>query len=123
MLFQSKHIRGVGRGKEIGFPTMNLFVPRDLELESGIYAVWVMVDEKPYKGALHYGPIPTFNQKENTMEVHLLEVTDDNFPDTENAKIEIDIVKKLREIKNFIDPADLTEQIAIDIERVNILLK
>ncbi len=123
MVFQSKHISGIGRGKEIGFPTMNLAVVEDIILEDGIYAAWIMINDKPYKGALHYGPIPTFNQKDNTMEVHLIDVTDEDFPETKDVKIEIDIVQKLRDIKRFLDPADLTEQIARDVDYVSALLK
>jgi riboflavin kinase/FMN adenylyltransferase len=123
MLFKVKHIHGMGRGKEIGFPTMNLTVPENFHIEQGIYAAWVLINDKPYKGALHYGAIPTFNQKEATMEVHLLDVTDENMPETENAQIEIDIVERLRDIKRFLDPADLTIQIARDVERVRLILK
>ncbi len=123
MVLHTKHIRGVGRGKEIGFPTANLSFDRDIILEDGIYAVWVVINNKTYKGALHYGPIPTFNQKEKTMEVHLLDITDETFPYTEGADIEIDIVEHIRDIKNFIDPADLTEQIARDVEKVQMILK
>ncbi len=122
MVFQSSHIRGIGRGTEIGFPTINLTVPKDLLLEDGIYATWVVINGKTYKGALHYGPIPTFNQKNKTMEVHLIDITNDTFPATDGKIIEIDIVERIRDIKRFLESEDLTEAIARDVEKVKTIL-
>jgi riboflavin kinase/FMN adenylyltransferase len=123
MLINSHHIKGIGRGKEIGFPTLNLFVPEDILLEDGIYSSWVIINGISYKGALHFGSIPTFNQKEKSMEVHLIDITDDNFPDTNDKIIEIDVVDKLRDIKRFIESEDLTEQIAQDVAKIKSMLK
>lgn len=122
MLFQSKQIRGEGRGHKIGFPTINLIVPNDLVLDQGIYACWVVIEDITYKGALHYGVIPTFNQKEKTMEVHLLDITDQNVPKTENLNIEIDIVEKLRDIKKFESAEELAMQIDLDVKKVSYIL-
>lgn len=123
MIVHSKQIKGQGRGHMIGFPTINLALPEDLVLDFGIYAAWVVVDGKTYKGALHYGAVPTFDQKEKTMEVHLLDITDDTAPDTFDNVIEIDIVEHLRDVKNFTDIEDLMNQIARDIEQVRLILK
>lgn len=123
MLIHSHHIKGIGRGKEIGFPTLNLSIPENILIDEGVYSSWVVIDGKTYKGALHYGSVPTFNQDEKTMEVFLIDITDENFPDTKNKIIEIDIVDKIRDIKRFLDSADLTEQIALDVEKIKIMLK
>lgn len=123
MIFQTKHVKGIGRGKHLGFPTINLSIPEDIFLDDGIYAAWIDINGKPYKGALHFGPIPTFDEKEKMLEVYLLDVTDDNFPNTEGAIIEVDIVERLRDIKRFLDPALLSEAIARDVENVNKILK
>ncbi len=123
MLFNSSHIKGIGRGKTIGFPTLNLSIPKDFVLDDGIYAAWIVIDNKTYKGALHYGPIPTFNDKEKTMEVHLIDVTDETFPDTDNNNIEVDIVDRLRDIKRFIETDDLIDQIHSDVEKIKRMLQ
>ncbi len=123
MLIKSHHIKGIGRGKEIGFPTLNLFVPEDILLDDGIYSSWVIIDGASYKGALHFGSVPTFNQKEKSMEVYLIDITDDNFPDTKGKIIEIDVVDRLRDIKRFIESEDLTEQIAQDVAKIKSMLK
>jgi riboflavin kinase/FMN adenylyltransferase len=118
MLFLTKQIRGSGRGHEIGFPTINLVIPNDLDILDGIYAVWIFVDGLKYKGALHYGPIPTFREDEKTMEVHLIGFTDGNIPKTEGKDIGIDFVSKIRDVWSFNGKDDLGEQIKIDIKDV-----
>lgn len=123
MLFNSSHIQGIGRGKGIGFPTLNLSIPKDLILDDGIYSAWIVIGNKTYKGALHYGPIPTFNDKNKTMEVHLIDVTDETFPDTEDKVIEVDIVDRIRDIKRFIETDDLSDQINSDVEKIRKMLK
>ena len=123
MVLQAKHIKGKGRGVTLGFPTINLDFPDDIILDDGIYAAWVVVGDKTYKGALHFGPVPTFDQLEKSMEVYLLDVTDETVPDTNDVLIEIDIVKRLRDVKDFAETDDLIAQIADDVEKVNTILK
>ena len=123
MIILSRQIKGEGRGHKIGFPTINLSVAPDLVLEDGIYAVWVVVNDITYKGALHYGPIPTFGQKEKTMEVYLLDVIDDNAPDTEDVDIEVDVVSRLRDVYKFIGAEELALQIDLDVKNVRLILK
>ena len=123
MIILSRQIKGEGRGHKIGFPTINLSVAPDLVLEDGIYAVWVVVNDVTYKGALHYGPIPTFSQKDKTMEVHLLDVTDSNAPDTEGAEIEVDVVSFLRGVRTFSSAEELALHIDLDVKNVRLILK
>ncbi|MFA7191985.1 MAG: riboflavin kinase [Candidatus Paceibacterota bacterium] len=123
MVFQSRHIKGIGRGKNLGFPTINLTIPEEIMLEEGIYAAWVDIGGRAYKGALHFGPVPTFGEKESQLEVYLIDVTDDNFPNTDGLDIEVDIVEYIRDIQMFDETVDLVEQIARDVEKVNRILK
>lgn len=69
MIFKTQQIKGQGRGHQIGFPTINLEIPSDLVLDEGVYASWVTINDVPYKGALHYGAIPTFDQEDRSIEV------------------------------------------------------
>lgn len=123
MLFHSHQIKGIGRGKQIGCPTINLEIPKDFGLDAGVYSSWVVINDKTYKGALHYGPIPTFNQPHSTMEVHLIDITDDNFPKINGQQIEIDIVEKIRDILTFSDSDELIEHIGKDIKKIKSMLK
>ena len=123
MIILSRQIKGEGRGHKVGFPTINLAVSPDLVLEDDIYAVWVVINDVTYKGALHYGPIPTFGQKDKTMEVHLLDVTDSNAPDTEGVEIEVDVVSLLRGVRTFSSAEELALQIDLDVKNVRLILK
>ena len=123
MIFHTKQVKGQGRGHAIGFPTINLIIPTNFEMDYGIYAVWVVINDITFKGALHYGPVPTFNQTTPSMEVYLLDVTDDTVPNTEDVEIEIDTVQYLRLVKTFDDVEDLMNQIAEDVQMVSSILK
>ena len=67
-------ISGRGRGKGLGFPTLNLHIPPSFSVgfSPGIYAAWVKVKKEIYKGALYFGKSPTFGDDELTLEVHLI---------------------------------------------------
>jgi riboflavin kinase/FMN adenylyltransferase len=123
MLVSSKQIKGKGRGHTIGFPTINLIVPEDFPIEEGIYASWITIDGIKYKGALHYGSIPTFDQPERTLEVYLLDIDDATVPETEGKEIGIDIAEKIRDVKKFDTADDLSLQIARDVDDVKSILE
>ena len=46
MQFESTHISGKGRGKPMGFPTINLKIPENFKLKNGVYAVKVSIEKK-----------------------------------------------------------------------------
>lgn len=115
MKFKSTQIRGKGRGKSLGFPTINLEIPKDLELLDGIYAVRVFFDGTSFVGALHSGPIPTFNENEKTLEVFLIDVEPKNLPE-QISELEIEIIKYLRPVLNFENQEELASQIGKDVE-------
>lgn len=122
MIFKTQQIKGQGRGHQIGFPTINLEIPSDLVLDEGVYASWVTINDVPYKGALHYGAIPTFDQEDRSIEVFLLDETDETIPETHGVVIEVDIVEYIREVKKFSDSFILSDQIAKDVSRVRSIL-
>lgn len=118
--FKSKQVRGAGRGHRIGFPTINLFVPGDFDMEDGIYAVRVKILNSNYIGALHYGPIPTFDEVNKTTEVYLLDVDDASIPNVADNEVEIEVVKFLRKIKKFEGITDLAKQIKLDVHNTRL---
>ncbi len=115
-----KVITGQGRGQKIlGYPTLNLTIPKDFNYKLGIYAGWVYIEKTPYKGAFHYGPIPTFNSHQNSLEVFILNT---DIP-TPPPNVEIELVKYLRPIKAFETPQQLTDQITLDVAQTNSILR
>ena len=114
--FQSRQVKGKGRGKLLGFPTINLEIPHDFKLISGIYAVKVFIKGQEFIGALHFGPVPTFNEIQDTLEVFIIDIGPDQLPETENLDIEIETIKYLRPVKNYQNQDDLIKQIGKDVE-------
>lgn len=121
MRYTTQVIKGKGRGKGIGFPTFNLQIPSNLLLKSGIYACWVWIEDVKYRGAMHYGPIPTFNETTLSLEIFVLDFqpNDANDPTT---LISFTPVKYLRPIKTFSLSQALTRQISLDVSRVKKIL-
>ena len=120
MNYKSKQIKGKGRGKLLGSPTINLEIPSNFTIQEGIYAVYVWIKYKKYKGALHFGPVPVFNETNKSLEVFLIDAI--KVPDTSKEEITFEIVKKIRDIQMFQSPEILSKQIADDVKRIQKLL-
>lgn len=109
---------GHGRGKTLGFPTLNLEIPSDLHAEPGIYAGWVMVDHQSYPAAFHYGPIPTFGENGLALEAYLIDVTLKEKP----PEVSFELAEYIRPVKTFSNAEELSEQIARDVAQVRLVL-
>ena len=112
--YRAKVIRGAGRGKGLGFPTLNLAIPAKFEPEHGVYAGAVSWDGNQYWGAFHYGPIPTFENESPSLEVYVLDAEVNDPP----KEITFQLTKYLRPIIKFETPEALAEQIQKDTELV-----
>jgi riboflavin kinase/FMN adenylyltransferase len=92
-------VHGAGRGREIGYRTINLAVAdrRKLLPPEGVYAVWAEWANGAGGGMMHLGPRPTFGETERSLEVHLLDVVKDLY----GAKVKVSWVKRLRDVMKF----------------------
>lgn len=116
--------KGFGRGKKLGFPTLNLDLANvavctersgvrlKTKLKFGVYAAKVKIGADEFKGVLHYGPRPTFNEKDAALEVYCIGLDRELY----GTRIEIDIKKRLRGIKKFKTQEELKEQIKNDLK-------
>lgn len=120
MRFKSTQVKGKGRGKILGFPTINLEIPKDLDLEDGIYAVKVFIGGGEFIGAMHYGPIPVFLEDDKTLEFFLIDTKDSDIPDS--REFEVEIVKLLRPIMSFPDKEGLIKQMSKDVDATRAIL-
>lgn len=120
MRFNSHQIKGKGRGKLLGFPTINLEIPKKFNLKEGIYAVKVLLEGKDYAGAMHFGPIPTFKENEKTLEVFLIDTADSDIPTSETFDVET--IQYLRPVLSFLNPEDLSKQISEDVITIRKIL-
>ncbi|KAJ0396256.1 hypothetical protein ATCC90586_006406 [Pythium insidiosum] len=114
----AKVVEGFGRGgKQLGCPTANL-CREELgskldELPTGIYCGWATVDGKgPYKAVASIGWNPYFQNKEKTVEPHLLHKFDEDFY---GARLKFVICGYLRPEMNFPSLEALIDAIQNDI--------
>ena len=121
--FIAKHIQGKGRGKFLGYPTINLAIPSDFELDDGIYAVWVTIETTRFRGAMHWGPIPTFDSPEHSLEIFVLGAEDGVLDHADLSFVSVEIVKKLRDVIKFPSVDTLTIQMEKDVRLVRKLLQ
>lgn len=106
-------IKGKGRGKLLGFPTANLYVPKEKLIPAqGVYAVWAFLNGTKYQGALNIGFNPTFDEKNLSIEVHLLNYNSNQ--ELYNKKIELHFVERIRAEKKFTSVEELKAQIQKD---------
>lgn len=118
MWYSCQVIKGAGRGKTIGFPTLNLTLPKGFDYQLGIYAGWVRFKQQTFKGAFHFGPVLTFGQQVPTLEVFVLDQTINTTP----KKVEVQLAKFIRPPKKFNDVPTLTAQIKKDVQEISLIL-
>jgi riboflavin kinase / FMN adenylyltransferase len=113
--YKARVVPGAGRGKKIGFPTLNLEIPEDFDYDHGIYEGWVVMGDKRHKGAFHYGPIPSFDNKNTSLEVFVLDIDLKESPEF----VVFSLVKFIRKIRKFASTEELAQQIKEDIKKIN----
>jgi riboflavin kinase / FMN adenylyltransferase len=118
----------------LGSPTLNLDLSDiSKELDDGVYAVRVVVDDEKFRGVMHYGERPTLGLG-RSCEVHILEKNQQspkpNHQTNPKSQIPnpksliVTVAKKLRDVREFADEEELKRQIAEDIHCAkNILLR
>ncbi|GAJ03924.1 unnamed protein product, partial [marine sediment metagenome] len=111
--------KGTGRGLELGFPTANLDIdPQQALPTEGVYATLAYIDDKAYKSMTNIGKRPTFGDTERAVEVHILDYHNDLF----GRDLKIDIIKRLRDEKQFDTAQQLGKQITEDIKQGRAIL-
>ena len=124
MLGRHYQIRGLvvkGRdrgGKLLGIPTANINLQDELCPKTGIYAVTVEYNQRLYKGVANIGYSPTFDDHQFTVEVHLLNFSENIY----GQKIRVNFIQRIRNEKKFVGIADLKEQIHQDIKTAHKIL-
>jgi riboflavin kinase/FMN adenylyltransferase len=105
-------VAGAKRGRTIGFPTANLADVPTVLPGNGVYAIWAVVDDKPWPAAANVGPNPTFGEGARKVEVHLIGFAGDLY----GKPMAAEFVAKLRDTRPFAGPAELAEQLRLDVE-------
>jgi riboflavin kinase/FMN adenylyltransferase len=105
-IISGKAIKGKEKGKKLGFPTVNIGLNK--KIESGVYAGSVRVGDKDYKAGIFVSP------DGKLLEAHIIGFSGDLY----GENVEVEINRKLREIKKFENDEELKAQIKRDIENI-----
>ncbi len=109
-----KVVEGDKKGREIGFPTLNLKPDDDICLKKGVYAGYVCFKGICQKAVINYGNRPTVDGEKTFMEAHIIE--DYKINPKVNDYIKVIFKHYLREEKKYNSIEDLKNQIKLDIE-------
>jgi|OpeIllAssembly_1097287.scaffolds.fasta_scaffold75193_3 riboflavin kinase/FMN adenylyltransferase len=105
-------------GKLLGFPTANLKLEDELIPKTGIYAVTVETHGSLLQGVANIGYSPTFDDRQFTVEVHILDFKDFIY----GQRIRVNFIKRIRDEIKFSSLSALKDQIAKDVETARRLL-
>jgi FAD synthase len=98
-------------------------VPSELpvSLPDGIYAAKVTINTETYGGALFYGPIPVFGEKEKSLEVYLV---DSGYISVNPGElITVDVIKFIRDVQDFSSAQLMVFQMEKDVTAVRAILE
>ncbi len=110
--FTAGVVRGAGRGKTLGTPTINLSPEALADIGTeGIYAVWAIFGGDRVPAVMHAGARPVFDDTPS-VEVHLLS----SVPETVPTELTVEVVEYLRPIRDFPSVGELQAQIRRDID-------
>lgn len=110
--------RGAGRGKGLGFPTVNLLLEPGQDIAHGIYALRVEHKGRRYHAAGYVGSRPTFGGGQPVLEAYLFDFAGDLY----GEEIEVEFVEKLRGDATFANGEELAAQMQHDCARVSVIL-
>ena len=105
-IISGKVIRGKSKGKELGFPTVNIELTD--KIDSGVYAGSVKIGDKDYKAGVFV------NNEGTLLEAHIIGFSGDLY----GKEIEVEIGKKIREVIKFESDEELKKQIGKDINKI-----
>jgi len=108
-------IKGKGIGKQLGYPTANLYIAEDYKLipKNGAYVVNISIADKTIYGMMNIGYNPTVNGTEKSIESHFFDFDADLY----DQKIQINILVRLRDEHKFESIEALKAQLAKDKEK------
>ncbi len=105
-------VHGAGRGRSLGFATANLELDLDKCLPpEGVYAVLAEIDGEWHEAMANLGPRPTFEETGGRLEAHFLDWSGEPLY---GALVGIEFVRRLRPVKRFDGPEELSAQLGRD---------
>jgi len=104
--------KGKGLGRQIEFPTANLYIEEQYKLvpKNGVYTVKSFIHNKTVYGMMNIGINPTVGGTEKSIEVHFFDFNEDLY----GKKIQLNLLKRQRDEKRFDSVEALKEQLFKD---------
>jgi len=96
----------------MNFPTVNIDIKEDYKLipKKGVYIVKAIFDGRSNFGIMNIGFRPTVGGSGQTIEIHLLDFNGDLY----GKKMQVEVLKRLRDEKKFESVEELAQQISKD---------
>ena len=115
-------IKGFQRGRNLGFPTINVELRNTMVPKHGIYAVLIRIlspeDERTLRGAASIGSRPTYGDYEPNIEVFIFDFDENLY----GEHVSISLVKFIRPELKFSSEKELIVQMKADCETIENLL-
>jgi riboflavin kinase/FMN adenylyltransferase len=114
-------VRGEGRGRDLGFPTANLELHKEVVPPDGVYACWVRTDARVLPAVASVGRRSTFGVDTGgpaVVEVHVPGLGEDLY----GQHLEVQFVELLRPQRRFPTARDLAGQIERDVRQAQEVL-
>ena len=112
--FESEVVQGKQLGRELGFPTMNQYLPEQMvKLRAGVYASVLTLEGKAYRALTNIGNNPTLGTDGFRSESYVFEYSGNAYGKT--ARVEL--LQFIREEQKFDTVQALKAQVSADIER------
>lgn len=105
-------IKGDGRGRTIGFPTINLKSDSPLIPKRGVYISMVEIDGKNFSAVTNIGYNPTFDGQGLTIETYILDFSQDLY----GREIVLYFLNRIRDEVKFSSVDELKGRIWKDVE-------
>ena len=105
-------VHGEKRGKDIHFPTANIFIKQKFKIipANGVYAVIVKHEDNLYNGMLNIGNRPTFVNSSFSIEVNIFDFTKEIY----NDWVQVIFKDRIRDELRFDSAGELKDQLAND---------
>jgi len=109
----SKVVSGDSRGRLLGFPTANLDISNYVKPPYGVYFCKAKVEGKTSYTLANFGIRPTFDGKKEVLEAFLM---DYQGPELYRKRMDLALLKQIREERHFDSSQALKNQIESDIK-------
>ncbi len=107
---------GNKKGRELGFPTINIPLCEYIRPAYGVYAVKIYIENRPgwLYGAANIGVKPTLGGTEELLEVHIFDFSENIY----GHNVEVELIEYIRPERKFMNLDELKSQIAEDCVKI-----